>query len=305
MILAGLLATVPVLLGGAGARLSRFGSQRLAPQAATVLLTLFALTVALATGLLLCLAGLVSVGELAPALTLHHWSPGRLRHLIPVPPEFGVITGLIATALFLSAGRHLLQVTRQLRRSWTTASRLTPAGDDLVLLQDASPIAYALPGRRGRIVVSTGLLRTLSAAERRALLAHEESHLRHRHHLYVQLGRLAAAANPLVRPIAAAIELAVERWADESAAAELGDRATVARAVARAARAGASPVPALALAETDVVTRVRILLQPTRPRRLVALGYAGAIVGCWLSAFLVIRHVHQLMELAEVVSRRR
>jgi len=45
------------------------------------------------------------------------------------------------------------------------------------------------------------MLRTLSADERRALLAHEAAHLTYRHHVYTQLTDVAAAANPLLRPL--------------------------------------------------------------------------------------------------------
>jgi len=69
------------------------------------------------------------------------------------------------------------------------------------------------------------------------LLAHEGAHLRHHHHLYTQLARLAAAANPLLRPLARVIAEGTERWADEVAAAEVGSRRLAARGLARAALA--------------------------------------------------------------------
>ena len=73
------------------------------------------------------------------------------------------------------------------------------------------------------------MLRALSADERRVVLAHEAAHLARHHHLYVQLADLAAAANPLLRSTARGVRLAVEREADEVAAAEVGDRRLVAR----------------------------------------------------------------------------
>src|SRR5206468_692329 len=115
-----------------------------------------------------------------------------------------------------------------------TCRRFDVAVDGLVVIEDPEPMAYAVPGFSGRIVVSTAMLRTLSAVERRALLAHEAAHLRYRHHVYTQLTDVASSANPLLRPLRAAVALSVERWADESAAAETGDRRLVARALARA-----------------------------------------------------------------------
>ena len=63
------------------------------------------------------------------------------------------------------------------------------------------------------------MLRSLDGAQRRALLAHERSHPRHRHHLHHTACQFAAAVNPLLRRLPAAVELATERWADEDAAA--------------------------------------------------------------------------------------
>ena len=63
-------------------------------------------------------------------------------------------------------------------------------------------------------------------------------------------GRLAltTAVNPLLRPLAEAGGLVLERWADEEAATHIGNRTVVAHAVGRAAlaSAGASRPAALA-----------------------------------------------------------
>ncbi len=88
--------------------------------------------------------------------------------------------------------------------------------------------------------------------ERRVLLAHEAAHLRHHHHVYLQLVELSAAANPLLRPLASSVRIGVERWADEDAAAAVGDRTLTARALARASlarhtAAQPAPTPAVAL----------------------------------------------------------
>ena len=95
------------------------------------------------------------------------------------------------------------------------------------MLDDPAPRAFAVPGRPGRIAMSTGLLRVLRRDQRRAVLAHERSHLRHRHHLHQTAAVLAAAANPLLYRLPAAVALSVERWADEDAAATC-DRRSVA-----------------------------------------------------------------------------
>ena len=133
-----------------------------------------------------------------------------------------------------------------------------------------------MPGVPGRVVVSTAMLRALLPDERAVLLAHESAHLRFGHHAYVALADLAAAANPSLRPVAQAVRDGVERWADEVAASELGDRRLAARALARAglARArtagGRSVVFPLALSGVDGAVSARVgslLAEPVRPRR--------------------------------------
>ena len=98
---------------------------------------------------------------------------------------------------------------------------------------------------------------------RRALVAHEQSHLDHHHHLYAVLVRMAAAANPLIRDLVSAVDHASERWADTDAADVVGDPATVAHALGRAALAkNQAPKNALAASRSDVVKRVRELVEP-------------------------------------------
>jgi beta-lactamase regulating signal transducer with metallopeptidase domain len=164
--------------------------------------------------------------------------------------------------------------------------RLGPAVGGLVVVDDEEPDAYTLPGIGGRVVVSTAMLRALPADERRVLLAHEAAHLTRRHHLWLQAAELAAAADPLLRPAARAVRAAVERDADEVAAAEVGDRAIAARALARAglapatARREAALAAALAGADHAVADRARAMLAgPPPPRRMLA----GAVAALMLA----------------------
>ncbi|WP_327287427.1 M56 family metallopeptidase [Streptomyces sp. NBC_01198] len=297
------LAAVPFVLGASSARHAHRAGARLAPSAAAVLLTCLALSVSLSTGLLLCLAAVIALAE-APGLSgLSHWSPSALRALVPVPPAVGAAGGVVAALLLASAAVHLVRVVRGARRASAAAASLPRLSGGMSIVHDDAAIAHTVPGRHRRIVVSTGMLKALSAAQRRALLAHEASHLRHHHHRYVQLGRLAAAANPLLRPVSRAIDLAVERWADESAAAEVGDRGTVARALAAAALASAAarPAPAGSLggARTDVGRRVDFLLRPPARQRIAWALVAAGIVVCWAATLVAIDDIHGLMEMAE------
>jgi beta-lactamase regulating signal transducer with metallopeptidase domain len=176
----------------------------------------------------------------------------------------------------------------------------------MVVVEDCVPDAYALPGIAGRIVVTTAMLEALTPAERRVLLAHEASHLRHHHYLYLLLADVSAAANPLLRTTAAAVHLGVERWADDDAATDVADRQLAARAVARAALAraahpvGSRPATALLMAAGPVVDRTRALLSPPpRPRRLVAVVLVALMLGTAASAVAVERITEKQFERAQ------
>src|SRR6266478_3334125 len=110
-----------------------------------------------------------------------------------------------------------------------------PPGGLVVVVPGHSIEAYALPGSPGRIVVSGRLLDVLDDRGRAALLAHEHAHLTGRHHLFTTVAHLAAAANPLLLPVARAVDYTVERWADECAATITGDRRLVASTIGQVA----------------------------------------------------------------------
>jgi Zn-dependent protease with chaperone function len=139
-----------------------------------------------------------------------------------------------------------VRLLRDVHRRHDTARRLRAAGapsDGLVVADWTAPLAVAVPGRPGHLLVTTGMLRGLDAHERRAVLAHERAHLQHRHHLAVAWVAAAASVNPLLRPVRETVTYLVERWADEEAATAVADRGLVARAVARAALATAGTGP--------------------------------------------------------------
>jgi hypothetical protein len=164
--------------------------------------------------------------------------------------------GIAALGAVLAATSSVVRVALRQRR------QSAPRGErELAVVSSAEPFAYSLPGRPGQVVVSTGMLQSLDPEERRVLLAHEQSHLRRRHHRYVRLTELAVAAMPFLAPLNSRLRFALERWADEDAAVEVGDRATVASAIARAALASqSSPRLGLAIADAGVVERVQIML---------------------------------------------
>jgi Zn-dependent protease with chaperone function len=297
------LGLVPVAASVMLALASGGLSRHLAPATAVPLLTLLALATSLATGLVLCLAAFGAVAQLPFLADRAGWSggvlaPGNLE------PGWGVVPGAVAGALLTAALVFTVRAALDLARAGR-ACRQLGGPDRLVITHDDRPTAYSVPTVAGAIVVSTGMLRMLSAQERRALLAHEESHLRHRHGLYVLLSDLAAAANPLLRPLAGRVRLAVELQADEDAVAETGDRRTVARALARAslAASGAGPGPrgSLAMAQTDACVRIRALTEPRRRRRSWAVAAALALIlASSTTALTMTWAMHQRVEAAQL-----
>lgn len=207
------------------------------------------------------------------------WSAQQMRADDPVVFTVGLGAALVLTAACVALVVAALRQARDLRWSRRQA-RLLPGDAEIAVVEDLSLTAFAMPGAPGRIVVSRGMLDCLTGAERDALLAHERAHLRHRHHHFKTVWRLVAAANPLLRALAASGEYVLERWADEDAAAGVGDRRTVALAVARASLATsgrATQAAALSATGGPVPRRVRALLAPA-PRGRIAPFVAGGLL---------------------------
>lgn len=269
---------VPFAVSALLALLAPWAAPRLPPRPAAWALTCAALVAAGGWMGALALLAFTGIGQIPEVAEQGPWSVSALRAENPVWSVVAAVCGLAlaasAVALSIAVRRHLSALLRARREC-----RQLP-DSELVVLDGPEPEAYALPGAPGRIVVSRGMLRALDGAERHALLAHERAHLRHRHHAFQITWRLAAAANPLLRPLATSGAFVLERWADEEAAAVTGDRMVVARAVARAGLAvsGARRHPAALAADGGpVMRRVRALLAPPRHLRLLPL-IAGAFL---------------------------
>jgi Zn-dependent protease with chaperone function len=277
-----------VVFALAGPRLAR----RLPPALATRVLATGAVFIAASSVLVAASLVAIWVAQVPPVSRLGPWSAAELRSGSPVP----IGGAVVAAALLLGALVRLGVTAGQRVRAMAAVRRSCrnlPAADGLIVVDSDRADAFATPMPAGRIVVTTGLLRALSGVERRALLAHERSHLGHRHGWWVLSADLAAATNPLLWWTARAVRHAVERWADEDAAREVGDRALTARTVARVAlliKASREPVVATA-SGGDVPERVRALLDaPPRIRPLPAAGLASMLAFSIASG--AVTHVH-------------
>jgi hypothetical protein len=273
----------------------------LPPAVATRLLVPASLVVGVSAAWALLIVGFTWVAQLGPVSRYGDWSPEQLRAETPFPTIIAVGCGLVAVGSVTQAS---VVGTRRIRRMLAVRHACGPLGEpgSLVVLDDDRPDAFATPGAGGQIVVTTGLLRALTAAERRALIAHEKAHLTHRHAWWLLATEIAAAANPLLRPTASAIEHAVERWADEDAAREVTDRRLVARTLARTAlltRAATTPATGLAAAGGDVPCRVRALLAPPpRPRILPLTVLLALLTTCTVASATVQHRGDQMLHRA-------
>jgi Zn-dependent protease with chaperone function len=219
------------------------------------------------------------VGQFPEIARYGPWSPTSLHARSPIPAWPAAASGLLVLLATGWAARIVYRRTRAVLHVHRACRHLAAAGH-LVVVDDERPDAFTTPQPAARIVVTTGLLGALTSQERRALLAHESSHLAHRHAWWNMAADLAAAINPLLRPTARVIAHAVERWADEEAANAVGDRRLVARTLARAALLQHQPASDGAVAATggNVVNRVRALLAPAPTRHPSALAVLLALL---------------------------
>lgn len=167
-------------------------AERLPPVTATWLLSVSAILLAAASSAVLGMLALTALVRL------------------PLVDVIGKMSGQVISrddpAALLTAGRKARQL---------------PGSGQVVVTDDDAADAYTLPGLPCRIVITVGMLRALAASEWQVLLAHERAHAAGLHYLFGTGARIAAAANPLLHPVASAVGYTMERWADEHAAAVL------------------------------------------------------------------------------------
>lgn len=130
-----------------------------------------------------------------------------------------------------------------------------------------APAAYCIPGRRSKVVFTTGALSSLDDEQVRAVIAHERAHLRERHDLVLALaGALRRSLPRLASMRIGQAELAklLEMRADDIALRNT-DRLVMAKALVTLS---AGPLPAGALgAGSSALARLHRLVDPPRSIR--------------------------------------
>jgi hypothetical protein len=250
-------------------------ARRIAPSAATWLLTVGGLLSGVSAFAAMTTLGLTLVGKDSTVAERGHWSISALRAANPVRWPIAVVALVGVAIAVVRVGRLGVRRVGVHRASRRASQLAVAADDDLIVLPHLSAEAYAVPGRPGRIFLTRGLLRLLTDDERHVVVEHERSHLRHRHHLHRLAVTIAAALNPLLATLPHSQEWATERWADEDAARN-ARRSVVASALRKASDFPDSPEVSLAITGSHVDRRVQALSQePLRVRPgfvLIALG---------------------------------
>src|SRR6516164_2192710 len=233
---------LPLVIPALAALAARPLANRLPPVAATWLLAGSSLALAAASSAVLGLLALSALVRIPLVASVANMSVGAINRSDTVSVPVAIVAGGLLAAAAAAATRALWRRGTAIVEAGRQASQL-PGSGQVVVTEDDAADAYTLPGWPCRIVITSGMLRALSAPERQVLLAHERAHAGGSHYLFTSAARLAAAANPLLRPVAAQVGYTVERWADEHAATAAGDRPLTARAIARAAMASTAAPP--------------------------------------------------------------
>lgn len=215
---------------------------------------------------------------------------------IPLHHQVDPVTGVLsvaASAVMAARATRILRARRRVVRAANDGGRIN-------VIEDEQRFAYAVPTRAGCVVVSTGLLESLSPMERRAVFAHERAHLRLRHHRYLLAAELSRSVLPFIRPLTRQLHHATERAADEAAVdAVAGERSIVATAIARAALGTPAIGTIPALGGGSVPRRLEALLWPEREARAGAMTSMVAACGGLVIVGAMLVQVHHFKGLLD------
>ncbi|MFF3749103.1 M56 family metallopeptidase [Streptomyces sp. NPDC002018] len=190
-------------------------------------------------------------------------------------PGMGTVQHLGVAASAVVAGAHVLSFAfhavrargarnghrRVLDKVGRPSARLRAT-----VIEHGTPAAYCLPGRRPRIVLSTGAVELLSGAELDAVVEHERAHIAGRHHLVLVAAQSFATVCrglPLARHLREQIPLLLEMAADDRALRRY-PHGVLAAAMLEMASGGAVPRGTLAAGGPTVLVRLRRILAPAR-----------------------------------------
>ncbi|QGG94164.1 M56 family metallopeptidase [Actinomarinicola tropica] len=261
--------------------------------------------------------GLVQFGLLATAAPTvlggvgAHKLADTCNQILGPPAPGGDLTGWASLGVLgwvlltrWHARRHVRQVTDTTRIEAWLGSHTRADGFDLAVIPATRPLAYSVPGPNPQIVLSEGLHDAMTAEELAAVIRHETSHLRRRHHRELVLAceiEAVFARIPALARATSVLRLAVERCADEDAITRPEDRHDVRSALTKAAESIAGAVAAFTPADT-ILARLAALDHPqsinsTRRAQTVAMIGAPVTIGVAAAATWTLTSHHLLLGL--------
>lgn len=183
------------------------------------------------------------------------------------------------------------QAIWQRRRQRAALALIGHRDDELgaVVVDHTTAVAYCLPGRGRQVVLTSAAVCALDPAELRAVLAHEQAHLRERHHLVLAGAQVLDQAFPFVPAFRwGRVEVArlVELIADDAATRHC-ERHTIAHALVALA-AGTAPTAALGAGGPTTPGRVDRLLAPARPLQPIAVLLGAAALATLVAVPLLL-----------------
>jgi beta-lactamase regulating signal transducer with metallopeptidase domain len=192
-----------------------------------------------------------------------HWVAQTLAAVLALELLGVLVLSLVRTARTRRRHRALLELVVE----------PAAAGEDTRLLDHPAPVAFCIPGARPLLVLSSGMVAELDAAQVDAVVAHERAHLTEHHHLLLLpfvAWRAALPVLPAADRAHDAVRDLVEMRADDVALRSLSGpdpRRTLAAAIVEVAAGAGGQLPEGALAVTGgpVAVRVRRLLAPAAP----------------------------------------
>lgn len=233
-----------------------------------------------------------------------------------------VLLGLFGAAAWLiSIARSIHSLTaswRNNRLCRLAGSNTSVPGESssLLVVENDAPLLAMSGLLRPRLIISRGVLQSLSSEELSAALLHEHAHRTSRDNAKRLLLLLAPDIFPFFRPLRALDHswARLAEWAadDEATAGDSNRAVSLAAALIQVARMGSAPrMPYLSTSllacDRDLSARVDRLLHPAAPARPVSkpaqhrLRTAGFLLAGCLAALLLtpsaLSSVHQLLEL--------
>lgn len=215
-------------------------------------------------------------------------------------PQSGGLLGIVGLGFLAMTGARLAWSLAVVARAETKQRRRTISMLDIVARRDVVPdvlvleheaaYAFCLPGSDARVVVTRGLLESLSPDEVTAVLAHERAHIRQRHHLVLLfssvLCRAFSPVAPWLRVAEEQMARLLEMCADDAACRSV-NRETLRVALSRLVPGRATPM-LLGASVCAVGERLERLGTQRRFRPAVVVGATAVVLALAPAALVVL-----------------